>query len=65
MDSNLTHGIGAMPIQSSSTSLNGQSVNPPPRSLPEKVDYLMKHLECLDRHITQFEQDVEDQLPTP
>ena len=23
---------------------------------------MMKHLECLDRHITQYEQAIEDQL---
>ena len=61
-DSNPAHGINAMPVQSSSTSSNGQTFNPPPRTLPEKVDYLMKHLECLDRHITQIEQVIEDQF---
>ena len=55
--SNPTHGISAMPVQSNSTSLDGH-----PRTMPEKVEYLMKHLECLDRHITQFEQDVEEQF---
>ena len=30
--------------------------------LTEKVDYLMKHLECLDRHVTHFEQVIEDQF---
>ena len=62
VDSNPAGGIDPMPVQSSSTSSNGRSVNPPPRTLSEKVDYLMKHLECLDRHITQFEQGVEDQF---
>ena len=28
----------------------------------EKIEYIMKHLECLDRHITQYEQAVEDQF---
>ena len=37
-------------------------VNPPPRTQAEKVDYMMKHLECLDRHITQYQQAIEDQL---
>ena len=62
VDSNPAGGIDPMPVQSSSTSSNGRSINPPPRTLSEKVDYLMKHLECLDRHITQFEQGVEDQF---
>ena len=51
-----------MPSQSNPTALDGQSINPPPRTQAEKVDYMMKHLECLDRHITQYEQAIEDQL---
>ena len=51
-----------MPGQSNPTALDGQTVNPPPRTQAEKVDYMMKHLECLDRHITQCEQAIEDQL---
>ena len=51
-----------MPGQSNPTALDGQTVNPPPRTQAEKVDYMMKHLECLDRHITQYEQAIEDQL---
>ena len=34
------------PIQ---RALDGQTVNPPPRTQDEKVDYMMKHLECFDR----------------
>ena len=62
LDSNPTHGISSMPSQSNPTALDGQTVNPPPRTQTEKVDYMMKHLECLDRHITQYEQAIEDQL---
>ena len=62
LDSNPTHGISSMPGQSNPTALDGQTVNPPPRTQAEKVDYMMKHLECLDRHITQYEQAIEDQL---
>ena len=62
LDSNPTHGISSMPSQSNPTALDGQTVNPPPRTQAEKVDYMMKHLECLDRHITQYEQAIEDQL---
>ena len=62
VDSNPSGGIDSMPVQSSSTSSNGRSINPPPRTVSEKIDYLMKHLECLDRHITEFEQGVEDQF---
>ena len=62
LDSNPTHGISSMPSQSNPTALDGQTVNPPPRTQDEKVDYMMKHLECLDRHITQYEQAIEDQL---
>ena len=60
--SNPSHDTGSMPFQSNPTSLDYRTVNPPPRSLPEKVEYLMKHLECLDRHVTKFEQAVEEQL---
>ena len=62
LDFNPTHGISSMPGQSNPTALDGQTVNPPPRTQAEKVDYMMKHLECLDRHITQYEQAIEDQL---
>ena len=51
-----------MPSQSNSTSLDGRTVNPPLRTMSEKVEYLVKHLECLDRHISKFEQAVEEQL---
>ena len=51
-----------MPGQSNPTALDRQTVNPPPRTQTEKVDYMMKHLECLDRHITQYEQAIDDQL---
>ena len=51
-----------MPGQSNPVSLDGQTVNPPSRTQAEKVEYMMKHLECLDRHITQYEQAVEDQF---
>ena len=62
LDSNPTHGISSMPNQSNPMALDGQPINPPPRTQAEKVDYMMKHLECLDRHITQYEQAIEDQL---
>ena len=62
LNSNPTHCISSMPTQSNPTVLDGQTVNPPPRTQAEKVDYMMKHLECLDRHITQYEQAIEDQL---
>ena len=62
LNSNPTHGISSMPSQSNAPALDGQTVNPPPRTQAEKVDYMMKHLECLDRHITQYEQAIEDQL---
>ena len=62
LDSNPTHGISSMPSQSNPMALDGQTVNPPPRTQTEKVDYMMKHLECLDRHITQCEQAIEDQF---
>ena len=62
LDSNPTHGISSMPSQSNPMALDGQTVNPPPRTQTEKVDHMMKHLECLDRHITQYEQAIEDQL---
>ena len=62
LDSNPTHGISSMPSQSNPMALDGQTVNPPPRTQVEKVEYMMKHLECLDRHITQYEQSIEDQL---
>ena len=62
LDFNPTHGINLMPGQSNPASLDGQTVNPPPRTQAEKVEYMMKHLECLDRHITQYEQAVEDQF---
>ena len=60
--SNPGHAIGSMPSQPNPTSLDYRTVNPPPRTLPEKVEHLMKHLECLDRHITRFEHAVEEQL---
>ena len=62
LDSNPTHGINSMPGQSNPVSMDGRTVNPPPRTQAEKVEFLMKHLECLDRHITQYEQAVEDQF---
>ena len=62
LDSNPTHGISSMPCQFTPMALDGQTVNPPPRTQTDKVDHLMKHLECLDRHITQCEQAIEDQL---
>ena len=62
LNSNPTHGISSMPSQSNPMALDGQTVNPPPRTQTEKVEYMMKHLECLDRHITQYEQVIEDQL---
>ena len=62
LDSNPTHGISSMPDQSNPTALDGQTVNPPPRTQAEKVDHMMKHLEYLDRHITQYEHAIEDQL---
>ena len=62
LDSNPTHGISSMPSQSNPMALDGRLINPPPRTQAEKVDYMMKHLECLDRHITQYEQTIEDPL---
>ena len=60
--SNPRHGIGSMPFQSNPSSSDCRTVDPPSRTMVEKVDYFMKHLECLNRHITNFEQTVEEQL---
>ena len=39
-----------------------RTVDPPPRTLSEQVEYLMKHLECVDRHVTDLEQNIEERL---
>ena len=62
LNSNPTHGINSMPGHSNPTSVDGPTVNSSPRTQAEKIEYIMKHIECLDRHITQYEQVVEDQF---
>ena len=58
--SNSWHSFNARSIQSNGIGWpDGQSTS---RTQAEKVDYMMKHLECLDRHITKYEQAIEDQL---
>ena len=61
-NSNPTHGIDSMPGHSNPTLVDGSTVDSSPRTQVEKIEYMMKHLECLDRHITQYEQAVEDQF---
>ena len=62
LNSNPTRGIDPMPGHSNPTSVDGPTINSSPRTQAEKIEYIMKHLECLDRHITQYEQAVEDQF---
>ena len=56
IDSNPGHCAGSMPSQSNPSRMDRRMVDPPPRTLPDQVDYVMRQLECVNRHVTDLEQ---------
>ena len=62
LNSNPTHGIDSITGQSNPESRDGSTTTSSRQTQAEKIEYIMKHLECLDRHITQYEQAVDDQF---